>query len=177
MKTLTCCFTGHRPQKFHFGVDEQHRDCVRLKRVLEAQIKAMIDQGITTFYSGMALGTDMWCAQIVQAFQENMPERDIRLIAVVPFEGQADRWSHDFRARYCSILAKATEVVTLNARYNMACMQQRNRHMVDRASHVIAVYSGAPGGARYTVEYARGKNRTLVIIDPGSGSATIQPPV
>lgn len=38
--------------------------------------------------------------------------------------------------------------------YSKDCFQIRNRWMVDHASRVIAVYNGAEGGTRNTVEYA-----------------------
>jgi uncharacterized phage-like protein YoqJ len=55
--TLTCAFTGHRPSSFHFGYDEQHPDCVKLKLIMASQIAALIDNGVKTFLTGMALGT------------------------------------------------------------------------------------------------------------------------
>lgn len=173
---IACCFTGHRPNKLPWGYDEEWPDCIRLKVVLATEIKAMIDRGVTTFYTGMAHGADMWCAEIVQSFQENLPELGIKLIAVIPYEGQANRWSNDYRERYFNILEKADEGVSLQEHYSKGCMQERNRYIVDHASHVIAVYGGKSGGTQYTVEYARRKNREVVVVDPSSMTPITQPP-
>ena len=38
--------------------------------------------------------------------------------------------------------------------YTPACMQRRDRYMVDHAALLIAAFDGTAGGTRYTVEYA-----------------------
>ena len=177
MKKPACCFTGHRPQKLHFGYDEEYEDCIRLKMALAREIRAMLDAGVTTFYTGMGVGVDMWCAELVQSFQEDMPELGIRLNAVIPYEGQADRWSNDYRERYFDILTRADDEITLNARYTKACMQERNRYMVDSSTHIIAVYDGGAGRTKKTLEYARGKNLTVITIDPQTAGIKMSPPL
>ncbi|MEA4971303.1 MAG: SLOG family protein [Candidatus Pelethousia sp.] len=122
MKKQACAFIGHKPQKFHFGYDELYEDCLRLKAVLAWEIKAMLAQGVTTFYTGMSLGADMWCAEIVLALREELPQLGIELIAVIPFEGQANRWSNDYRERYFSILDKAQAEICLQAHYSKGCL-------------------------------------------------------
>lgn len=61
----TCAFTGHRPNSFPWKYDETARDCVLLKKVLAGQIDALVGEGVTEWLSGMALGTDLWGAEIV----------------------------------------------------------------------------------------------------------------
>jgi len=58
MKTTSCAFTGHRPNKFPWKYDETDSRCVALKAVLAEQIAALADAGVTQFLSGMAEGTD-----------------------------------------------------------------------------------------------------------------------
>lgn len=177
MKESACCFTGHRPQKFHFGYDEEYEDCIRLKVVLAREIKAMLDNGVTTFYTGMAMGTDMWCAEIVQSFQEDLPKLGIKLNAIIPFEGQANKWSNDYRERYFNILAKADNELILNNHYTKACMHQRNRYMVDHSTHIIAVFNGSAGGTKNTLDYAKNKNLTIITIDPETVGIEMSPPL
>lgn len=76
----TCAFTGHRPSSYSFGYDEESYDCLKLKAILTSQIGALIQNGVRIFLSGMALGADIWCAEIVLMFQKEYP--DIQLIAV-----------------------------------------------------------------------------------------------
>ena len=44
----------------------------------------------------------------------------------------------------------------------LACMQRRDRYMVDHASLLIAVFDGSPGGTQYTVQYAMGRGLDIV---------------
>ena len=88
-KNTTCCFTGHRPQKLSWGYDEDHADCLKLKAILKEQIEGMIKIGVSTFITGMALGTDIWAAEIVLELKKT--HSDIQLIAAIPHEGQERR--------------------------------------------------------------------------------------
>ena len=91
----------------------------------------------------------------------------IRLIGVVPHEGQANHWTETWRGRYFDMLEQADDVVTLSARYFHGCYHARNRYMVDAADAILAVYwEGSSGGTQYTVGYAWQKNREIVVIDP-----------
>ena len=160
----TCCFTGHRPSKLPFGYDEEHPDCLRLKVMLLCEIDRLRGEGINVFLSGMAQGVDIFAAEAVLDIRKAYPE--VRLVAVVPFEGQADRWSPEYRERYFSILAGADEVITLRTRYAEGCLRERNRTMVDAASHLVAVWGGGAGRTKQTVEYARKKGLRVTVIDP-----------
>ncbi len=73
-KHYTCCFTGHRPQKLPFGFDEQDERCIKLKKQLKAEIETLITQKqVTHFITGMALGVDLICAEIVKELKEKYP--------------------------------------------------------------------------------------------------------
>ena len=86
MNQNSCAFTGHRPKSFPWKYNEAAPECVLLKDVLTAQIMKLADRGVTEFLSGMALGVDLWSAQIVLGLQENYPA--IRLHCILPCEGQ-----------------------------------------------------------------------------------------
>ena len=165
-KQKTCCFSGHRPEKLPFGHDEKHPDCLRLKVKLLCEVDRMRENGVTTFLTGMAQGIDLIAAEIVLDIREAYPDDNVRLVAAVPFEGQADKWSEPYRERYFDILSRADEVVTLQRRYTDACFRERNRYMVSASAHLIAVYGGRPGGTEYTMEYAMKKGLEVIIINP-----------
>jgi uncharacterized phage-like protein YoqJ len=162
---MACAFTGHRPVRFSFGYDEEDEKCIRLKLTLAAQISRLIEIGVSTFYTGMALGTDQWCAEIVLDMKRQYP--NVRLNAVLPCETQASKWSPEQRERYFNTLADCDDVITLNTRYTPDCMLERNRYMVDHAAYLLAVYDGGnKGGTAYTVRYAREKKREIIVIRP-----------
>lgn len=61
-----CMFTGHRPKGLPFGYNEKDSRCKKLKKMLKKLIVQKIqEENTTAFLSGMALGTDMFAAEIV----------------------------------------------------------------------------------------------------------------
>ena len=163
----SCAFTGHRPDKFPFGFDESHPGCVRLREAIFGAVCRLADAGVTTFYTGMALGVDLWCADAVLRLRNEEPT--LRLVAVQPCATQADRWPEKERQRYQDILAQADERVCLHERYTRFCMHERNRYMVDRAQYLLAVYDGGDtGGTASTVRYAESRKRNIWLLDPVS---------
>ena len=160
-----CAFTGHRPKSFPWKYNEADRECVLLKEVLAAQISALAEQGATDFLSGMALGVDLWCAQIVLGLQEKYPT--IKLHCVLPCEGQEIKWAASAQAQYRAILKQASNVVYVSRKYTPDCMLERNRYMVDHASILLAVHNGTQrSGTGATVNYARKLGRKIIVINP-----------
>lgn len=174
-KKNTCCFTGHRPQKLPWGYDEEWEDCIRLKNKMAVEIEKMRKKGVTTFISGMALGVDMWAAEIVLDLKKAYPQDTILLVAAIPFEGQANKWSSDYRERYFNIFAQTDDEITFYTHYTKSCMHERNRYMVDNSAHMIAVFNGEKGGTANTVKYAESKGLEIVTINPNDLSREEKP--
>lgn len=161
----TCAFTGHRPNSFPWKYDETARDCVLLKKVLAGQIDALVGEGVTEWLSGMALGTDLWGAEIVLSLKKKNPA--LRLHCILPCEGQEVKWPKAEQERYRSILRQADEVVYVSRAYHSDCMLERNRYMVDHSSVLLAVYNGEwRGGTAMTVRYAKKMGRRVIILNP-----------
>ena len=79
----SCAFTGHRPQSLPFGFDESDKRCTSLKSVMRDQIVALIEnEGVTHFITGMALGVDMYAAEIVLDLKSKYPH--ITLESAIP---------------------------------------------------------------------------------------------
>ena len=161
----TCAFTGHRPKSFPWKYDEAARDCVLLKEILTAQIMALMNRGVTDFLSGMALGVDLWSAQIVLDLREKNPA--LNLYCILPCENQEVKWPASMQEQYRSILEQANDVVYVGREYNRKCMLKRNRYLVDHASILLAVYNGVwRSGTGATIRYAQKLGREICIIDP-----------
>jgi len=140
-----CCFTGHRPEKL-----TQPEKVVIAG--LEREIKKAIDDGFTTFISGMARGVDIWAAEIVLRLRsEGLP---IKLICASPFSGFEKSWSEEWQRRYWNVAEQADHAVFVCRGYSRSCFQIRNEWMVDRSARMIAVFNGEPGGTKNTIEYA-----------------------
>ena len=55
-KSISCCFTGHRPMKLPWGMNEKDPRCVDLKLELAARLEGIYQMGYRHFICGMALG-------------------------------------------------------------------------------------------------------------------------
>lgn len=160
MKTV--CFTGRRPQKLPWGYNEADQRCLNLKRKLEEKIDLAIKNGATHFISGMALGVDMWAAEIV--LKKKKSGIPATLEAAVPHKSQSSSWSAEQRARYDRILKSCDAVTLVSENYTPYCMMKRNQYMVDKSDLVIAVTDDFTGGSGKTVLYARSRNVLAWII-------------
>lgn len=160
-KVSACCFTGHRPAKLPWGVDESDPRCLALKARLRAAVESAILEGAEHFICGMAEGCDLYFCETVLELKARYPH--ITLEAALPCPTQADRWSEASRARYRALLDRCDFETMVSEKYGPGCMQRRNRYMVDHASLLIAVHDGLPGGTRNTIEYAL--KRGLPVVD------------
>jgi len=159
-------FTGHRPRKLQSEAIPTIRRALAdiVGRVLRKYPNAV-------FLSGMALGVDQWAAEAVLAARDAGAR--CRLVAVLPFEGQQDRWPRPDRERYLSILERADLVIPLvmgmpprSPAHARRLLLARNRWMVKAARAVIAVWDGSPGGTAYTVRFALKSGRVVMRFDP-----------
>ena len=160
-----CMFTGHRPKGLPFGYNERDSRCKKLKKELKKLILNKIkNENVTTFLSGMALGTDMFAAEIVLELKRKF--RNITLTAVLPCRTQAARWNKEAIARYELILAKCDKIIVLQDEYTQSCMPKRNLYMVEHSDCIIAVWSGTEGGTATTIRFASERHLPVTVLDP-----------
>ena len=147
---ITCCFTGHRPNSLPFGYDEQNPQCIRMRFLIWNLLNKLItEKGVTHFISGMALGIDQICAEVVLELKARHPE--ITLECAFPCETQAVRWSESQRERYYRIAEQCDKETMLQHHYD---------------KDIIAVWNGKPSGTGNTVRYAQEQEKTVIVIDP-----------
>lgn len=164
-KSTTCCFTGHRPEKLPWGMDETDSRCVRLKSKMDQVLEISYQKGMRHFICGMAQGSDLYFAEAVLKLRQRYP--DVTLEAARPCETQARSWPEREQKRYQSILDQCNYETLVQHTYSPGCMQRRNRYMVDHAQLVIAVYNGEPkGGTAQTLAYALRNRRDTCILEP-----------
>lgn len=165
MTTKKCAFTGHRPQSLPFGFNETDERCVALKQTLRNEIIKLIEnEGVTHFISGMAIGVDMYAAEIVLGLKASYPV--LTLESAIPCETQAAKWNEDLRDRYYEIASKCDKETLIQRHYTADCMHKRNRYMVDQADYIIAVWDGRPSGTGKTVQYAQRQGKPVIAINP-----------
>ena len=116
---ITCCFTGHRPNSLPFGYDEQNPQCIRMRFLIWNLLNKLItEKGVTHFISGMALGIDQICAEVVLELKARHPE--ITLECAFPCETQAVRWSESQRERYYRIAEQCDKETMLQHHFDKA---------------------------------------------------------
>ncbi len=171
MKQLSCAFTGHRPQKLPWRYDESSEGCMQLKEVLTSQIAKLVENGVTNFLSGMALGVDTICSELILDQREKNPA--LRLHCILPCVGQDSKWSASARERYRSVLEQADSIVYVNRGYKKNCMLERDRFLVKWSDYLLTVYNGEQrGGTAATVRYAKDSGRKIILIDPSTRRTT-----
>jgi uncharacterized phage-like protein YoqJ len=146
-------FTGHRQAPY------------TLRQPLERVIELLFHKGYTTFLSGMALGFDMLAAEAVLRAKNNHPE--IKLIAVLPFPQQSEKFSPSSKSRYQSILQQADNVVITSNEYtNAGVYHIRNKYLVEHCSVIVSYYNNTPGGTQKTIEMGRKIGLPIISINP-----------
>ena len=153
MNEQTVSFSGHRPERLPTGNGLEN-----LKHRLGKEIDKAISEGCKTFLFGASRGFDLMCAHEVLHRRRILRQDDpfpIRLIAVVPFEGQANKWVIADQELYYDTLAQCDEVVTLSTRYGKGCYHERNRWLIEHSSRLICFHDGGKGGTAYTVAQAK----------------------
>lgn len=142
IKEKAVCFTGHRILEEDFS-----------ELGLKETIFHFLETGYKYFLVGMALGFDTKCFLILREFKKIY--NDIKIIACIPCENQAERFSEKDKDLYYEMIDSADEKVVLSKSYYNGCMHKRNQFMVDNSSVVIAYLNKNSGGTYSTVKYAQ----------------------
>ncbi len=151
----TVAFTGHRTYR-----DEAAED-------LALAIRTLYGRGFRTFLSGMALGFDMAAAEAVVALRGELC--DIRLVAVIPFEGHDRSFSESRRERYNAILAAADGSIVISPKAHRGCYLRRDDFLVAHAAVLVGWYSGSgSGGTCYTMRRALDRGREVWNLHPNA---------
>ena len=157
---MKCCFTGHRPNKLPWGYKEEGIRFFLFWRKLKKTILNAINDGYDYFISGMAIGIDMLCAEIVLELKKRHP--NIKLECAIPCLNQTAKWNDESKIRYDNILKQADKITYVSdCNYYNGCMAKRNKYMIDNSDMLIAVFNGSAGGTKQTIEMA--KNSSLII--------------
>lgn len=146
-------FTGHR--FIPYG------KLSMLKVALKNIILELYAKGYSNYYCGMAMGFDLLSAEVVLSLKAECKE--LRLIAVVPYRNQDERFSFADKKRYHSILNRADETILLCENYYQGCLLRRNDYMLARSNQVIAYFDGEnKGGTFYTCRNAQVKGLPVI---------------
>ncbi|MFR9620890.1 MAG: SLOG family protein [Rikenellaceae bacterium] len=159
-RAYTIAFTGNRDLTSPDGVSGS-KLCDRLRTELFEMLEQRYAQGYKTFLTGMAIGWDMLAAEVVLELRQK--HCDIRLIAIVPFEGQQNMYRAEDSMRYEVILEAADYTHTVwSGAYNRFVYHLRNDFLVANSSVMIAYDCGNGGGATSTISKASKKGLRVI---------------
>ena len=166
-RQISCCFTGHRPEKLPWRYNEADPRCLSLKRRIADAVDAAWQEGYRHFLCGMALGCDLYFCEAALSLRDAHP--GVTVEAAIPCPTQAGGWPQEQQARYRRLVNACDFETLVSSSYTSYCMQRRDRYMVDHASLLIAAFDGTPGGPRYTMEYAMSPRVSIVELPLVSG--------
>lgn len=173
----TVAFTGHRPSKFSFGYDETASQCIAIQNALREQIQILYSQGARRFFTGCAMGTDLWAGEIVLAMMQSGEYPQMELHCCVPYPQQAEKWPRDMQIRHHNLLEHCTTVIYTSDTYSKAAFLIRNCYLVEHCDLLLAVYNkrtAKRSGTGQTVSYAKKMLRRVIYIDPETAKISAQ---
>lgn len=152
-KKKVACFSGHR---------RLPHDYKELKLRLRSVVTELIEQGVTFFGVGGAIGFDMLAEETVLELKGKFPH--IKLILVLPCcpEQQTLNWSSEQRKKYNNILKQADKIRILSPIYTRSCMLERNRYLVDNSGYLVCYLQENHGGTFYTVKFAEYQGLNII---------------
>ena len=152
------CFSGHRLDKLPTGA---------MRRVvlsmLQEEIRKAVVRGVTTFYTGMAEGIDLYAADYIRGLRES--NSSLRLICVKPFSNCGNALRGLVRYQFNSVLASADAVIELSDHYYGTCFRMRNQYMIDHSDLLIAVMGESRSGTGQTIRMAQRRMLPVHLID------------
>ena len=152
-KSQSVAFTGHR------NIEGNKR--LELRVAVDNALIELHQSGYRNFINGMAMGFDLLAASAVIALKRRFS--DVKLIAVVPYRNQSEKFSEYEQKRYQYALQNADEVIVLREKYSNGCLLRRNDYMLAHASGLIAYYDGKPkGGTFYTIRKASESSMPII---------------
>ena len=164
---MTCCVTGHRPQKFPFEYSSKCSKYVKYRELLYNTVEQLILEGYRYFISGMAQGVDLDFAETVVQLKDNVYicTYDIKLEAALPFTEHSHDWEEKFLIKHWFLLDYCDKVKIVSPNFHKGCFQKRNKYMVDNSDLVLAIWNGEErGGTWNTIKYARSKKKKIIYI-------------
>lgn len=181
---MVVSISGHRPTGL-WGHNRDPRYAFLRTRLHKEIVRLVREQNAQRFFVGTSLGVDSMALNLLTKLSRSSADPCyagrslLTVIAVVPYESQADRWEPEQQERYRRRLELAPEVhyVDCHPDYlvddapkgapHPAKMLARNQYLVDRADLVLVVWSEDERGNTYDlVRRARDAGKELIVVNP-----------
>ena len=171
MKEISCAVIGSPPLSFPWGYDEEDEICVTLKLLLLNRITFLRGQGVIEFYVVMDDGMGLYAAEMLNSLRER--DESLRLVCIVPWEGQATKWTPELRERYYTVLEKCSEVKMTSTSETVDCVITSMLDAIDMSDMVIAVCGPDTILSPVALRYAERMNKQIIALDSDIGKLRV----
>ena len=139
-KTKTIAFTGNRSLTSSNGLSGIELRTAIISKLYKTIEHEYLENGYTTYLSGMATGFDFLSGLAVTELKHHYPE--IKFIAVIPFEGDHDRFSEDQKSHFKNLCNLADDIITISDNPSIQAYDSRNDFLISHSSKIIAYHNG-----------------------------------
>lgn len=153
-------FSGYRPEKFEFDLDENCGEYIELVDFLREKIIELIEKKYKTFYIGGCDGFDLLVGRILYGLKYIY---DIDIIIAMPYRSFGNKFSNKWKDILKELMA-VSDIVYVNEKYNYGCYQKRNEYMVNHSQILVVYYNGKKGGTLNTIKYANKLGKEIINI-------------
>ena len=136
-----------------FGFDEENENFISFKEAITGHLSSLEGAVMTTCNIGL---------ELIAAETALSQNKD--LICVIPFEGQADKWSEFYRERYFGVHEKSKRTVNLSSCFNNNNSYEADEYIAENCDELIVILSKGEG-LPYTARRALELNKRVTIID------------
>ncbi|MCL2286757.1 MAG: DUF1273 domain-containing protein [Firmicutes bacterium] len=147
-----CCFAGHR----NISAEKIQHIIQRLNE----EVDKLINNGVTDFLSGGALGFDCIAASLIIAKKQQ--SANIRLIFALPYDGFNESWTNKQKQLLRSLLSEADEVRYTSEKYAVDCITKRNHYLADNSAYCICALTKKISETAQTVRYAKEQGLKII---------------
>ena len=149
----SCFFTGHR----------RFKASTELFARLNDTLISLIEEGVTDFYAGGALGWDMFCEHEILKLKKTFPHIKLHLVLPCEPSDQCKKWKESEKEVYNKIYSMADSVELVSKRYYDGCMRKRNERLTELGGVCVCCWDGRrSGGTFQTVNMAGNKGIRVV---------------
>lgn len=154
MKNRSCFFTGHRNAPF---------DTLLIVKTGHVIID-LIENGVTDFYAGGAVGFDTFCEKLVISLKRKYTHIKLHLILPCPPEIQTAKWNDKQKEEYNKILNAADDKEIISENYSKDCMKKRNAKLASLGDICLCYFNenDSRSGTGQTVRMAQKSKKRII---------------
>ncbi len=143
MKDKICCFCGHR------DINEYE-----IEKKVKTEISNLIDNGVTTFYSGGMGNFDNLCERIVREIK--LSNDEVKLYLIAPYMMKRFNTDNQF---YEEII-----IPDLGEIHYKRAIKERNKWIVNRSNFILCHVWREFGGAWDMLKFAKKQDIKIIAI-------------